>query len=125
MEHSEIRYRRLFQTAKDGILILDAHTGKVIDANPFMTTLLGFSHDEFLDKELWEIGLFRQIEESQAAYRKLCKKRATPAMKTYLSKAEAGRRSKSNSSATSMRRTTTRSCNATFATSPNAAACSG
>ncbi len=73
MEHSEVRYRRLFQTAKDGILILDALTGKVIDANPFMTTLLGFSHDEFLGKELWEIGLFRHIEESQAAYRELQK----------------------------------------------------
>ena len=74
MEHSEIRYRRLFQMAKDGILILDAHTGKVIDANPFMTTLLGFSHDEFLGKELWEIGLFGDIEESQAAYRELQEK---------------------------------------------------
>ena len=60
MKHSEVRYRRLFQTAKDGILILDADTGKVIDANPFMTDLLGYSHDEFLGKELWEIGLFRR-----------------------------------------------------------------
>ena len=55
---SEVRYRRLFQTAKDGILILDADTLKIIDANPFMTELLGYSHDEFLGKELWEIGLF-------------------------------------------------------------------
>ena len=75
MEHSEIRYRRLFQTAKDGILILDADTGKVIDANPFMTVLLGYSHEEFLGKELWEIGLFRDIAESQAAYRELQEKR--------------------------------------------------
>ena len=74
MKHSEVRYRRLFQMAKDGILILDAGTGKVIDANPFMTTLLGYSHDEFLGKELWEIGLFRHIEESQAAYRELQEK---------------------------------------------------
>jgi PAS domain S-box-containing protein len=74
MEHSEVRYRRLFQMAKDGILILDADTGKVIDANPFMTDLLGYSHDEFLDKELWEIGLFRDINESQAVYRELQKK---------------------------------------------------
>jgi PAS domain-containing protein len=50
--HSELRYRRLFHTAKDGILILDADTGKVIDVNPFMTTLLGYSHNEFLGKEL-------------------------------------------------------------------------
>ena len=74
VKHSEVRYRRLFETAKDGILILDADTGKVIDANPFMTALLGYSHDEFLGKELWEIGLFRDIEESQAAYRELQEK---------------------------------------------------
>ncbi len=74
LEHSEVRYRRLFQMAKDGILILDADTGKVIDANPFMTTLLGYSHDEFLGKELWEIGLFRDIEESRTAYRELQEK---------------------------------------------------
>jgi PAS domain S-box-containing protein len=74
MEHSEVRYRRLFQMAKDGILILDADTGKVIDANPFMTSLLGYSHDEFLGKELWEIGLFGDINESRAAYRELQEK---------------------------------------------------
>ena len=74
MKHSEVRYRRLFQKAKDGILILDADTGKVIDANPFMTALLGYSHDEFLGKELWEIGLFRDIEQSRAAYRELQEK---------------------------------------------------
>src|SRR3984893_8553122 len=74
MQHSEVRYRRLFQTAQDGILILDADTGKVIDANPFMTALLGYSHDEFLGKELWEIGLFRDIKESRAAYRELQEK---------------------------------------------------
>ncbi len=74
MQHSEVRYRRLFQKAKDGILILDADTGKVIDANPFMTALLGYSHEEFLGKELWEIGLFRDIEQSRAAYRELQEK---------------------------------------------------
>jgi PAS domain S-box-containing protein len=71
MEHSEVRYRRLFQMAQDGILILDADTGKVIDSNPFMTALLGYSHDDFLGKELWEIGLFRDINESRAVYREL------------------------------------------------------
>lgn len=74
VQHSEVRYRRLFEKAKDGILILDADTGKVIDANPFMTTLLGYSHTEFLGKELWEIGLFRDIQESRAAYRELQEK---------------------------------------------------
>jgi PAS domain S-box-containing protein len=74
MKESEVRYRRLFQTAKDGILILDADTGKVIDANPFMTALLGYSQDEFLGKELWEIGLFQDIEQSRAAYQELQEK---------------------------------------------------
>jgi PAS domain S-box-containing protein len=74
MKDSEVRYLRLFQTAKDGILFLDSDTGKVIDANPFMTILLGYSHDEFLGKELWEIGLFRDIDESRAAYRELQEK---------------------------------------------------
>jgi PAS domain S-box-containing protein len=74
LRDSEVRYRRLFQTAKDGILILDADTGKVIDANPFMTALLGYTHDEFLGKELWEIGLFRDIQESRAACRELREK---------------------------------------------------
>lgn len=55
---SEVRYRRLFETAKDGILILDAVDGKILDANPFMTELTGFARDEFVGQELWKIGLF-------------------------------------------------------------------
>jgi PAS domain S-box-containing protein len=74
VQTSEVRYRRLFQTAKDGILILDANTLKILDANPFMTELLGYSHDEFLGKELWEIGLFGDERESQAAYQELQEK---------------------------------------------------
>jgi PAS domain S-box-containing protein len=74
MAHSEVRYRRLFQMAKDGILILDADTGKVIDSNPFMTTMLGYSHEEFLGKELWEIGLFGDIKQSRAVYQELQEK---------------------------------------------------
>jgi PAS domain S-box-containing protein len=71
VKNSEVRYRRLFESAKDGILILDAHTLKVIDSNPFMTDLLGYSHAEFLGKELWEMGLFKDKEASQSAYLEL------------------------------------------------------
>ena len=74
VQTSEIRYRRLFQTAKDGILILDADTLKIIDANPFMTELLGYTHNEFLGKELWEIGLFGDKQASQTAYQALQEK---------------------------------------------------
>src|SRR5678815_1537389 len=68
---SELRYRRLFEAARDGILILDAVTLKITDVNPFMTELLGYSHAEFLGKELWEIGLFGDKEASQTAFKEL------------------------------------------------------
>lgn len=68
---SEIRYRRLFETAKDGILILDTESGRITDANPFMRELLGYSHEHFLGKELWEIGLFRDKTANEAAVRTL------------------------------------------------------
>jgi len=68
---SELRYRRLFEAARDGILILDAVTLRIVDVNPFMTELLGYSHPEFLGKELWEIGLFSDKEASQAAFKEL------------------------------------------------------
>ena len=66
---SELRYRRLFEAARDGILILDAVTLKITDVNPFMTELLGYSHAEFLGKELWEIGLLKDEEASREAFR--------------------------------------------------------
>jgi PAS domain S-box-containing protein len=64
---SEIRYRRLFETAKDGVLILDTETGRITDANPFMSELLGYPHKHFLNKELWEIGLFSDKSANEAA----------------------------------------------------------
>lgn len=68
---SEIRYRRLFETAKDGILILDTESGRITDANPFMSELLGYSHEHFLGKQLWEIGLFSDKAANEAAVRTL------------------------------------------------------
>lgn len=65
---SELRYRRLFETAQDGILILDAHTGKITDANPFLKDLLGYSDAELVGKELWEIGVFKDIVDSKIAF---------------------------------------------------------
>lgn len=68
---SGIRYRRLFEAARDGILILDADSRQITDVNPFMVEFLGCSPDEFLGKELWEIGLFKDKDESQITFRKL------------------------------------------------------
>jgi two-component system, cell cycle sensor histidine kinase and response regulator CckA len=65
---SETRYRRLFEAAKDGILILDAGTGKIVDVNPFLVELTGWSHGELLGKHLWEIGPFKDIAASKASF---------------------------------------------------------
>ena len=71
---SESRYRRLFEAAQDGILILDAKSGLITDVNPFLVKLLSYSHEEFLGKALWEIGLFKDIEASKAAFLELQEK---------------------------------------------------
>ncbi|MGC2211290.1 MAG: ATP-binding protein [Candidatus Korobacteraceae bacterium] len=71
LKDSEARYRRLFETAQDGILILDAKTGLITDVNPFLMRRLDYSREEFLGKALWEIGLFRDIEASKSAFLEL------------------------------------------------------
>jgi two-component system cell cycle sensor histidine kinase/response regulator CckA len=68
---SEARYRRLFETAQDGILILDAHSGLITDVNPFLVHLLDYSREDFIGKTLWDIGPFKQIQASKAAFRQL------------------------------------------------------
>ena len=74
LQDSEKRYRRLFESAKDGILILDADTGEVVDVNPFLIRLLGYSYDEFCGKHLWEIGAFKDIAASKEAFKTLQEK---------------------------------------------------
>jgi PAS domain S-box-containing protein len=71
---SELRYRRLFESAKDGILILDAETGQIVDANPYVMTTLGYSCDELIGKELWEIGVFRDIAAARDSFEELREK---------------------------------------------------
>jgi diguanylate cyclase (GGDEF)-like protein/PAS domain S-box-containing protein len=70
---SELRYRRLFEAAQDGILILDAHTGAITDVNPFLIKMLGYSRPEFVGKKLWEMGAFQDVEASQEAFEALQK----------------------------------------------------
>ena len=62
---SELRYRRLFEASQDGILILNAETGMVMDVNPFLVELLGYSHEMFLGKKVWEVGFFKDIIANQ------------------------------------------------------------
>lgn len=74
MSDSEMRYRRLFEAAQDGVLILDFDSGKVIDVNPFMTKLLGYSRDDLIGTELWNLGLFGDKSANEAAVRELQEK---------------------------------------------------
>ena len=71
LQDSEKQYRRLFKSAKDGILILDADTGKVVDVNPFLLALLGYSFDAVVGKHLWELGAFKDIAASKESFRTL------------------------------------------------------
>ncbi|MFH1023530.1 MAG: PAS domain S-box protein [Planctomycetota bacterium] len=71
LKESELRYRRLFETAKDGVLILDADTGVIEDVNPFLIEMLGFSREVFLGKKLWELGFFKDIAANRANFEEL------------------------------------------------------
>ncbi|MGB7538374.1 MAG: sensor domain-containing diguanylate cyclase [Anaerolineales bacterium] len=68
LEDSELRYRRLFEAAQDGILILDAGTGAISDVNPFLIHMLGYTREECIQKKLWEVGAFKDIEASKDAF---------------------------------------------------------
>ncbi|MEI6142129.1 MAG: PAS domain S-box protein [Mariniphaga sp.] len=68
---SEVRYRRLFESAKDGILILDAETGRIKDVNPYLSELLGYSQEQFIEKKIWEIGFFKDIAANQEKFYEL------------------------------------------------------
>ncbi|MDO8466573.1 MAG: ATP-binding protein [bacterium] len=73
LKESEIRYRRLFETAHDGVLILNSQTGQITDVNPFLEKLLGYSKSEFLNKKLWEVGAFKNTKASRTAFKVLQK----------------------------------------------------
>jgi PAS domain S-box-containing protein len=69
LKESEVKYRRLFETAHDGILILDSDTGQITDVNPFLENLLGYTKAEFLNKKLWEVGAFKNMKASRDAFK--------------------------------------------------------
>jgi len=71
LQVSEARYRRLFETAQDGILIVNAETGQIDDVNPFLLHLVGYSREEYLGKKLWEVGVFKDSEASKTAFAEL------------------------------------------------------
>src|SRR5476649_2821886 len=73
LHDSELSYRRLFEAAKDGILILDVDTGRINDVNPFLFNLLGFSRSEMVDKTVGELSPFKDIESNKVMLERLQK----------------------------------------------------
>ena len=74
IRNSETRYRRLFEAARDGILILDFNTGMIVDANPFLIEMLGYTHEQFLGKKLWEVGFIKDIVANEEKFLELRQK---------------------------------------------------
>lgn len=70
---SELSYRRLFEAAQDGILILNAENGMVMDVNPYLITLLGVSREVFLERHVWELGFFKDLIANEDNFAKLQK----------------------------------------------------
>jgi len=68
---SESRYRRLFEAAQDGILLLNATTAQIEDVNPYLIGMLGYSHAEFLGRKIWEVGPFADIAQSKEMFSRL------------------------------------------------------
>jgi PAS domain S-box-containing protein len=68
---SELRYRRLFEEARDGILILDVESGHITDVNPFLMDLLSFSKGEMVGKTVAELSPFKDIESNRVMLKRL------------------------------------------------------
>jgi diguanylate cyclase (GGDEF)-like protein/PAS domain S-box-containing protein len=71
LEISEQRYRRLFETAKDGIIILDAETGEIDDINPYLEDMLGYSRETMIGRKLWQIGPMKDVKACKKAFSEL------------------------------------------------------
>jgi PAS domain S-box-containing protein len=55
-EIAEIDFSALFETAKDGMVVVEVETGTVQDVNPFFLRLTGFQREDFIGKSARETG---------------------------------------------------------------------
>ncbi len=74
LQESEEKYRRLFESSQDGILIVDAETGVIKDSNPYLQEILGYSKEELFGKKLWKLSTFKNIIENEKKFKKLVEK---------------------------------------------------
>jgi len=68
---SETQYRRLFETASDGIVLLEKREGKVIHANPATEKLLGYTEKESIGNSLQDIGVVLDTSDFQTIIQNL------------------------------------------------------
>ncbi|MFZ2949886.1 MAG: HD domain-containing phosphohydrolase [Desulfuromonadaceae bacterium] len=73
LRDAELRYRGLFESVRDGILIMDAETGIISDVNPSLIHMLGYAREDFVAKKLWEIGAIDDIAGGRACFHELQK----------------------------------------------------
>ena len=71
---TEDTYRRFFEFANDGIIIIDIETGVVVDVNPFTVDLLGYTREEFIGHKVWELGFFKEVMANQTNFANLQRK---------------------------------------------------
>ena len=68
---AEARYRRIFETSRDGILIVDADSGEISDVNPYATQMSGFARERLIGRTFWESPILRNVPQGEAALSRL------------------------------------------------------
>ena len=67
------RYRGIFESTKDGILIINGETRKIIDINASLIRILGYSKDKYIENEFWNVELFKDIAADKIDFLELLK----------------------------------------------------
>jgi two-component system CheB/CheR fusion protein len=62
-EQAEVRYQRMFETAKDGMVICDAESEKIMDVNPFLLELLQYRREQTIGRSLGDLEAFQTAKE--------------------------------------------------------------
>jgi PAS domain S-box-containing protein len=61
LKEHDARFRLLFETAHDGLLLIDYNSGQIVDSNPAITHILGYSHEDFKGKSLQDVGIIDDV----------------------------------------------------------------
>lgn len=66
LRRSELRYRRIFETALDALILVEDREGLVVDVNPRTVELLGYSWGELAGHPVWAIDTLKKIVPSKS-----------------------------------------------------------